>query len=137
MSAGIDFIPLDGLPAGLPVACNAGAYAEPMAEHALAMAFAAAKRLVHEHGELQQGHFNQFDSVKMLAVGVCGILGFGGIGAATAQLMRGVGMRVHALNRRVAGHEAVYWLGTHDRLAEILAPATLLVLRRPLTPAPN
>src|SRR3546814_2122083 len=71
----------------------------------------------------------------MLAGGVCGILGFGGIGAATAKLMRGVGMRVHAINRRGAGHEAVDWMGTPDRLDELLAAADVLVLSLPLTPA--
>src|SRR3546814_3105533 len=70
----------------------------------------------------------------MLAGGVCGILGFGGIGAATAKLMRGVGMRVHAINRRGAGHEAVDWMGTPDRLDELLAAADVLVLSLPLTP---
>src|SRR3546814_17902640 len=71
----------------------------------------------------------------MLAGGVCGILGFGGIGAATAKLMRGVGMRVHAINRRGAGHEAVDWMGTPDRLDELLAAADVLVLSLPLTQA--
>ena len=135
INAGIDFVPLAELPAGVPVATNGGAYAAPMAEHALAMALAAAKRLLVEHTALARGEFNQFARNRMLAGGVCGILGFGGIGEAMARLARGIGMKVHAINRRGRSDEPTDWIGTPDQLDALLAASDLLVICTPLTPA--
>jgi phosphoglycerate dehydrogenase-like enzyme len=49
-----------------------------MAEHALAMAFAAAKHLPIEQTKMARGEFNQACSTHMLAESVCGIFGLGG-----------------------------------------------------------
>jgi len=135
LTAGIDYVPLATLPPGLPVASNAGAYAAPMAEHALAMALAACKRIVVEHEALRRGQFNQFVPNRMLAGGTCGIFGFGGIGEATARLMRSVGMRIHAVNRSGRGADLVDWMGGPDRLDDLLAAADVLVIAAPLTRA--
>jgi phosphoglycerate dehydrogenase-like enzyme len=133
MIGGVDFIPLSELPEGVPVATNGGGYAESMAEHALAMALAAAKRLVLEHENLKRGQFNQFTRNRMLAGRVCGIFGFGGIGTAAARLMHGIGMRVHAINRRGRTDQRVDWIGTPERLNELLEAADVLLISAPLT----
>ena len=135
VTAGVDFIPLADLPPNLPVASNGGAYAEPMAEHAVAMAMAALKRLFIEHAKLGTGTFDQFRSNRMLAGCVCGILGFGGIGVATARLMRALGAKTHVINRRGATLEPVDWIGTPAQLEQMLAASDLIVLSLPLTPA--
>jgi phosphoglycerate dehydrogenase-like enzyme len=134
-TAGVDHVPLADLPPNVPVASNAGAYAEPMAEHALAMALAAAKRLLVEHKALARGEFNQFAPNRVLGGGVCGILGFGGTGVAMARLARGIGMKVHAINRRGRSEEPTDWIGTPDQLDMLLAASDVLVISIPLTPA--
>ncbi len=137
MTAGVDFLPLKSLPKGVPVAGNSGAYAEPMAEHALAMALAAAKRIVLAHNEVARGEFQQHRRNRMLAGGVCAILGYGGVGAATARLFRAVGMRVHAVNRSPRADDTLDWFGGLEQLDTMLAAADVLVIAAPLTPATN
>jgi phosphoglycerate dehydrogenase-like enzyme len=132
-AAGIDWVPLLDLPPQLPVAGNGGASAEPMAEHIVAVAFAAAKRLFAEHDNLKRGEFNQRSPNKMLRGGVCGILGLGGVGVATARLMRGIGMKVHAINRSGKTDESIDWIGTPDRLDEMLRVADVFVVCLALT----
>ncbi|MEI7712896.1 MAG: 2-hydroxyacid dehydrogenase [Rhodospirillales bacterium] len=134
INAGVDFVPLNVFPPQIPIASNGGAYAEPMAEHALAMVLAAAKRLIPEHEALKRGEFNQGRRNRSLAGGVCGILGFGGIGVATARLMRALGMKVHAINRRGASDEPTDWIGTPADLDTMLAACDVLVISTPLTP---
>ena len=104
LSAGLDWINLDAFPRGeSPLLAGTGALGDagsPCAEHALAMALAAAKRLLVEQRTAAQSCSSQFTPNKMLAGKVWGILGFGGVGIATAYLAQCIGMRVHAINRR-------------------------------------
>jgi phosphoglycerate dehydrogenase-like enzyme len=135
MTAGIDFVKMDTLPAQVPVASNGGAYAEPMAEHALAMTLAASKRLLVEHAALTRGEFNQQTRNRMLSGKVCGILGFGGIGVATAKLMRAMGMRIHAINRSGRSEAPTDWIGSVGDLDMLLAASDVLIISTPLTRA--
>ena len=135
MTAGIDFIPIGDLPAGVPVASNAGAYSEPMAEHAMALTLAAAKRLLVEHAALARNEFNQHTTNRMLAGMVCGVVGYGGIVRATARLMRAFGARIHAISRSGARGDDLDWSGTPAQLDDLLAAADVLVISTPLTRA--
>jgi len=132
-AAGIDWVPTRGLPPKLPVAANKGGGAEPMSEHIVALALAAAKRLFVEHDNLKRSEFNQRGANKMLRGGVCGIFGFGSVGVATARLMRALGMRIHAINRRGMSDEPTDWIATTDRLDELLRGADVLVISAALT----
>ena len=132
-AAGVDWVPTRGLPPQLPVAANKGGGTEPMSEHIVALALAAAKRLFVEHAELQRGNFNQRGANKMLLGGVCGIFGFGSVGVATARLMHAFGMRIHAINRRGASEEPTDWIATPDRLDALLRAADVFVVCAALT----
>ena len=137
MTAGIDFVEFGALPPEVPVASNGGAYAEAMAEHGLAMILAAAKRLFIEHAALARGEFNQQTRNRRLAGKVCGILGFGGIGIATARLMRALGMRIHAINRSGRSDEPTDWIGPSAELDALLRESDVLVVSTPLSPSTN
>ena len=133
LSAGVDALDFTALPEGLTVACNGGAYAGAMSEHVLAMTLSLAKHLPQRHAALAAGRYDKWLPSLVLSGSVCGILGFGGIGTATARLMRAFGARIHAVNRTGRTSEPVEFVGTLADLDRVLAAADVLVVSLPLT----
>jgi len=132
VSAGADHLPFGELPRRAVVASNVGAYAEPMAEHVLAMTLALLKRLPENHAKLASGAWNQ-TLTRWLSGSVCGILGFGGIGKATARRFGALGARVYAVNTSGRTDEAVEFVGTLDDLDHVLESSDVVVVSLPLT----
>jgi phosphoglycerate dehydrogenase-like enzyme len=133
LSAGADHVPFSRLPSSLIVASNAGAYAEPMAEHVLAMILAATKNLIDRHKKLTEGNFDQSSMNRMLRGSTCAILGFGGIGKATARLLRCFGVKIYGLNTTGKTDEPVEFIGTLRDLDYVLRHADIVIIALPLT----
>ena len=133
LSAGVDRVPMDKLPGQLPIAANAGAYADPMAEHVLAMALAFAKRLPQNHAAMRRGEFDQDTPTLAIRGATVAILGFGGIGQASARLFRALGARVYAVNRTGSTSEPVDSVVSLDKLDDVLGTADITVISLPLT----
>jgi len=135
LSAGMDQVPFDQIPDGVPVASNAGAYAEPMSEHVLALALALAKRLPQNHAALVRGVFDQQTPTRSIHGSLVGVLGFGGIGQASARLFQALGAHVHAINRSGRTDATVDRIGKIEDLDALLGAADIVVVSLPLTRA--
>jgi len=133
LSAGVDAVDFAALPADLLVASNAGAYAGPMSEYVLAMTLSLAKRLPQHHAALTAGRFDKWEQSQVMNGATCAILGFGGIGAATARLMKAFGVRIHAVSRAGLASEDADVVTTLAGLDQVLAAADIVVICLPLT----
>jgi phosphoglycerate dehydrogenase-like enzyme len=114
---------------------NTGAYDVPIAEHVIAMIFAAAKR-VPEHLAAQGRHEWQREVPHQeLRDATLVILGLGSIGTELARLASGVGLRVVGVrrdaSRPVPGVDRVV---PPERFAEVAREADYLAVTAALTP---
>lgn len=133
MTSGVDHIRRDILPAGTRIAALPGAQSQAIAEHALALALAAAKRLLPFHRALAQGAFDLSTTTTMLAGGTCCVIGLGEMGRAVARLFHAIGMRVQGVSRSGTTSEpAIAAVVAPDRLHATLAEANVVVLATPL-----
>jgi phosphoglycerate dehydrogenase-like enzyme len=133
LSAGVDAVDFTAVPSRLIVASNAGAYAAAMSEHVLAVTLSLAKRLPQRHAALAAGRFEKWAPSLVLDGAICGILGMGGIGTATARLMTAFGARVYGVNRTGRTSQPAEFMGTLADLDRVLAAADVLVISLPLT----
>lgn len=80
---------------GIVVSNIPGRTASVVAEHAIALTLALAKRTAFQTAELKAGRWTKCENL-LLAGKTFGVIGAGSIGAATARLARALGMRVLA-----------------------------------------
>jgi phosphoglycerate dehydrogenase-like enzyme len=135
LPAGADGVDFAAIPERLVLASNVGAYAKPIAEHVMAMALALARRLPQRQAAMARGEFDQDHLLHTLDGAVCTILGFGGIGTATARLMRAFGAHIYAVNSSGHSAEPTDFTGTLADLDHVLAAADVVVISLPLTRA--
>ncbi len=131
--AGVEKAPFGLLPPNAVLACNAGTFAEPLAEQVLTLALACAKRLFPKYAGMKAGRFDRGATNRMLKDGTCVIVGFGGIGKAVGRRLGAFGMKVRAVNRSGRTGESVERVGTMADLDAMLPEADVVVLCLPLT----
>jgi phosphoglycerate dehydrogenase-like enzyme len=133
-AAGVDAILFDELVASDVRLTNArGIFDQPIAEYVLATVLAQAKQLYRSY-ELQRDRRWEHRETRSIAGQHAMVVGTGGIGRATARLLRAAGMRVTGAGRRPRTDDQDF--GTvvgSDRLAEHLGDVDHIVLVAPLT----
>jgi phosphoglycerate dehydrogenase-like enzyme len=136
-SAGVDrFVPLMATHERVLLTNNSGSYDVPIAEHVIAMIFAAAKR-VPEHLAAQARHEWQRETPHAEVRGqTLVILGMGNIGSELARLANGVGMRVVGIRRDASrpGGPGVERIVPPERLVDAAREADYLAVTAALTP---
>ena len=132
LSAGFDHIDFNWFPENCKIASNKGAYAEPMAEHIVAMILFIFKNLLKNHNKLVSGEFNQNGVNRFLKEATCGILGYGGIGKATANLLKAFGTKIYAINTSGKTDDKVDFIGTIKDIKHILSNSDIIIISLPL-----
>ena len=133
--AGVNNVSFDRLPSNVRVAGNAGAFARPIAEHVLGMVLCLAKKTIDGHVGLARGKFESSVYSRELYGSTCGIIGMGGNGAAIANLMKKIGMRVMGINRSGTATMDLDFMGTLADMDQVLESSDVVVLTMPLTRA--
>lgn len=96
---GLDGVPLDSFPDSVAVAGNVGAYAPFVAEHAMALALAAARNIVVAQAQVAAGRLRPAPDHRLLVERTAVILGYGAIGRAISERLAGFRTHVIGVNR--------------------------------------
>ncbi|HEY9289898.1 MAG TPA: D-2-hydroxyacid dehydrogenase [Microlunatus sp.] len=135
-ATGVDAVLFEDLINSDVVLTNArGVFDQPIAEYVLAMILARAKQL-HETRRLQDERRWQHRETTSVAGQHALIVGTGGIGRATARLLRAVGLRVTGAGRSPTDHDPDFGTVVDSmQLDRHLAGVDQLIMVTPLTPA--
>ena len=130
--AGADNIPFNLIPEDILLASNVGAFAEPVAEHVLALVLALAKNIMPNNRMLAGGQFDRTGFNQELRGGVCAIVGFGGNGKAIARTMQAMGMKIFGINRSGTTDAPIEFVGKASDLKKAIDTSDVVVVTTPL-----
>ena len=136
---GVDNVDLDAARGrGIPV-CNVPAYCiDEVADHTLALLLDATRRIAANGRVVRDGGWGlavPLDRMKALRDMTVGVVGFGRIGRAVADRLRGFGCRVLASDPNVPAAEFASHGAEAVPLASLLAESDAVTLHCPSTPA--
>ena len=122
---------------GIPVVYTPGANSLSVAEHTVALMFAAAKNITESDRELRKGSWKVRDAGKAFELSgkTVGIIGVGAIGAHVARICQGIGMHTiaysHSGNRKKVEAAGCEYCETME---ELLRRSDFVTIHNPLTP---
>ncbi|RCW39808.1 phosphoglycerate dehydrogenase-like enzyme [Halopolyspora algeriensis] len=111
----------------------AGAYAETVAEHALALVLAGARQL---HTDARASSWQRPEGIRTVFGATVGIIGAGGIGRSLMRLLEPFGVRVLAVNRsgrQVPGAQRTIRADDAEGVGELLGSCDHVVIAAPAT----
>lgn len=135
VSTGLDRFPFERFPASVAVAGNVGGFAPYVAEHAVALALAAARDLHTAQVMVEAGRLRPAPRERSLVDATAVILGYGAIGRAIAERLRPFGARVVGLNRTGTPAPGAVEVFPASRLREAVGAGPFVFEVRPLTRA--
>ena len=122
---------------GIPVVIAPGANTRSVAEHALALIFAATKDIVHSDAQTRSGNFNVRNSYRAFELlgKTLGLIGYGNIGRELAKLCSSIGLQVVVYDPFVA-RDSIEQQGYlyEPEMDRVLRSADVISLHVPLTP---
>jgi phosphoglycerate dehydrogenase-like enzyme len=130
---GLDGFPFGQFPDSVRIAGNVGAYAPFVAEHAIALALAAARDLPRAREAVRSGRLRPQPENRLLYQATAVVLGYGEIGREIARRLSGFDCRVIGVNRTGAPAAGASEMLAANRLQEALALGDFVFEARPLT----
>jgi D-3-phosphoglycerate dehydrogenase len=117
---------------GVPVLVADGANGQSVAELAVGLALAVARRITTQDAAIRTGQWNRSTNGSQFSGKTGGIVAFGAIGRRVAEILRAMGMQIIAFDPHARDRAApeVTWAETLD---ELLEQSDLVSLHCPLT----
>jgi phosphoglycerate dehydrogenase-like enzyme len=137
--AGVNHIPFKHLGRRVIVSSNAGGYSVGVAEYAIALMLAGAKRVVKLDQALRTEKFSPSEwnrlvrEILPLRGRTLGVLGYGGIGRAVGAMGRAFGMNVIAFSRHRDSEGDVQVFHGGEGLRRVLSVSDAIVIALPLS----
>jgi phosphoglycerate dehydrogenase-like enzyme len=134
--AGVDDMPFEALREETWVANTSGSNPLPLAEGAVALVLALAKKVVQRHRGFLEGSGG--GRGVLLRGKKVGIVGYGSIGREVGRLLQCMGMGVLVVKRSIdpalAEAMGLEYLGTQDDLIHVISESDFVIVTAPLTP---